>query len=86
MGWSGIKNGALLRRASLDFDVFLTIDKSIQHQQVIPDSIALITLRAPNNRPETVIPLAPHILEALTECAPGTNTILAIDLPPNTRR
>ena len=79
MGWSGIENGALLRRASREFDIFITIDRSIQHQQVIPSSMALITLRVTNNRPDTVVPMAPRILKVLTDCAPGTNTVLAPD-------
>ncbi len=34
MGWSGLKNGKLLETAILyDFEVFLTIDKNLQHQQ-----------------------------------------------------
>ena len=79
MGWSGIENGALLRRASLEFDIFLTIDRSIQHQQVVPGSIALVTLRVPNNRPEFVLPMASRILNALADFAPGTNTVIRTD-------
>lgn len=32
-GWSGIKNGELLRRAETTFDVFLTADRNLQFQQ-----------------------------------------------------
>jgi PIN like domain len=36
MGWKGIKNGELMRRAvDAEFDVFLTTDKNIRHQQNI---------------------------------------------------
>jgi hypothetical protein len=30
MGWSGIKNGPLLRRAAQDFDIFLTVDQGVE--------------------------------------------------------
>jgi hypothetical protein len=32
-GWAGTKNGALLALAEPDFDVFLTADRNIPHQQ-----------------------------------------------------
>ena len=32
-GWSGIKNGELLALIAGNFDVFLTIDQNIRHQQ-----------------------------------------------------
>jgi hypothetical protein len=34
-GWSGMEDGALLRLACGKFDVFLTIDRGIEHQQNI---------------------------------------------------
>lgn len=33
IGWSGIENGALLRRAAADFDVLVTVDTNLEHQQ-----------------------------------------------------
>src|SRR3954454_21695090 len=33
MGWSGIKNGDLLRLVVTEFDVFITSDKNLRHQQ-----------------------------------------------------
>lgn len=32
-GWSGVKNGELLRRADEMFDVFLTADRNLPYQQ-----------------------------------------------------
>jgi hypothetical protein len=29
MGWAGVKNGELLRRAEREFDLFLTADKKL---------------------------------------------------------
>ena len=66
MGWAGTKNGALLRRAEGQFDVFLTADQNLQYQQQLRSfQIAVIILRAPNTELETLRPLAPQILEAL---------------------
>jgi hypothetical protein len=33
MGWSELENGKLLSVAELEFDVFVTTDQSIRHQQ-----------------------------------------------------
>lgn len=33
LGWHGIQNGDLLRRANGDYDVLLTIDKNMPYQQ-----------------------------------------------------
>jgi predicted nuclease of predicted toxin-antitoxin system len=33
VGWAGTKNGDLLRLASTAFDIFLTVDVSVEFQQ-----------------------------------------------------
>ena len=33
MGWAGITNGELLARAEQEFDVFVTADQGLPHQQ-----------------------------------------------------
>ena len=56
LGWSGKKNGELL--ALLDqegFNLFITADKNLQHQQNLKDAkIAIFILDAPNNRFDTL--------------------------------
>ena len=32
-GWTGLKNGALLRAAEVDFDALVTVDKKLRHPQ-----------------------------------------------------
>jgi predicted nuclease of predicted toxin-antitoxin system len=75
-GWSGLKNGELLRRAGPEFDVFLTIDQSIWHQQDIPPALVLITLQASSNRLEGLRPLVPAILQTLETISRGERTRL----------
>jgi hypothetical protein len=63
MGWSGTKNGALLRLAEAQFDVFITADQNIQYQQNLQSSVlGVIVLIAPNNRLETLKPIVPKLL------------------------
>ena len=47
MGWASKRNGDLLHRAEGEFDVFLTVDRKLQHQQNLPAfNIAVIVLVA----------------------------------------
>ncbi len=72
-GWSGLTNGALLQRArTASFDVFLTADQNLPHQQNIAASgMAVIVLRARSNRIQDLRPLLPGIRQALSIVAPG---------------
>ena len=72
MGWSGLKNGELLRRAAEQFDVFVTADQNLQYQQnlrALP--VAVIVLVAKSNRIQSLKPLVPDILAALHEFSRG---------------
>jgi hypothetical protein len=71
MRWSGIKNGQLLRRAALEFDIFLTVDQSIEYQQRPPPDLAIITMIASSNKIEDLRPLVPLVLAALAAINPG---------------
>ena len=73
-GWSGLKNGQLLKNASASFEVFITIDQLIEHQQEIPIPLAVITIRARSNRIQDIQPLVPALLHALKVAKPGKST------------
>lgn len=58
MGWSGIKNGELLLKASSQFDCFLTVDRNLQFQQHLATlPIAVLVIRAFDNRFENLLPV-----------------------------
>jgi hypothetical protein len=66
MGWAGTKNGALLRLAEREFDVFLTNDQNLEHQQNLAQfDLAIIVLVALTNDIEDLKPLMPAANEAL---------------------
>ena len=72
MGWEGLKNGELLTIASTRFEVPLTVDKNIKHQQNLQTlPLAVIVLDAPRNTPDALAPFAPHVLRALPTMRPG---------------
>jgi hypothetical protein len=71
-GWTGIKNGELLRRMTGQYDVLVTMDRSIEFQQrlsTLPFGIVLV--RARSNRIQDLRPLVPSILSALDAVSPG---------------
>jgi hypothetical protein len=73
MGWSGKKNGELLQvMAGQGFEVLLTVDQSIRHQQNLQAAgIAVIVLVAPSNRLADLEPLMPSALTSLGSIQPG---------------
>ena len=64
VGWAGLKNGALLSRAAEKFDVFVTVDASIEHQQNLSSyGMMFIILQAPTNDFEDLQPLVAAALQ-----------------------
>lgn len=71
-GWASIKNGALLKLIIPDFDIFITLDSNLVHQQNLEDvDLCVITLHAVNSRYETLQPLVPEIRKAIADARPG---------------
>jgi len=67
-GWNGIKNGELLRRADNEFDVFLTVDQNIPHQQNLDKyrmTFILIKIRA--SKPENLRLIAFRVMELMPD-------------------
>ena len=72
MGWSGTRNGPLLQLAAADFDVFLTADQNVEHQQKLRTlPIAVVVLVAATNRIESLLPLVPALLRILPTLKAG---------------
>jgi hypothetical protein len=71
MQWAGFNDGTLLRRASAEFDVFLTVDQSLGFQQVLPPGLALLTLVSRSIEIHALRPLIPAILLELKNIKPG---------------
>ena len=71
-GWSQLKNGDLLRTAEADkFEVFITSDKNIRHQQNLTGRrIAIVVL--PTNTLQHLIPLFPALAQAVNRAKPGS--------------
>ena len=78
LGWAGIQNGELLRRAvETGFELLVTMDGNMVHQQNIAlQGIAVVALRARSNRLADTRPLMPSLLTLLSDLKPGTLTFL----------
>ncbi|NQW04367.1 MAG: hypothetical protein HQ485_10105 [Acidobacteria bacterium] len=72
LGWVGVKNGELLRRASGQVDAFITMDRNLRHQQnlaALPFGVVLIIARS--NRIQDLLPLTSAVIDALEKIRPG---------------
>jgi len=73
LGWAGVKNGELLRRAAGQVDALLTMDRMFEHQHDINAlPFGLIVVRARSNRIQDLRPVVSEIHGALARVQPGT--------------
>jgi predicted nuclease of predicted toxin-antitoxin system len=72
-GFKGVKNGLLLQLAeSAGYEVLLTVDQGVPHQQNLVDrKISVLVIRPVTNQMEDLLPMVAAILEALSEVRPG---------------
>lgn len=71
-GWSGKKNGELLRLMDGEIDVFLTADQNLQYQQYLDSStFSIIVLVERDNRVPTLMPLMSQVQALLDTITPG---------------
>lgn len=71
VGWSGLKNGKLLAMAATEFDVVITVDKNMPHQQNLTTlPIAVVILDAVSNELSYLLPLMPELENVLAKLQP----------------
>ena len=81
MGWESLSNGKLLAAAEkAGFDVFLTVDKGLRHQQNIAKlGISVVTLATLFTSFDDLSPLAPQLVSLLDMgVTPGSSYVLTI--------
>lgn len=77
MGWASKRNGELLRLAEREFDVLLTADRRLQHQQNLATfDIAVIVLVARSNRLDDLRPLMNTVRERLSIAKRGEALVI----------
>ena len=66
MGWDTLRNGALLAAAATSFDLMLTVDQNIKHQQnVAALPLSVIVLVAQSNTVDDLKVLMPEVEAAI---------------------
>jgi len=72
LGWSGVKNGELLRRAFAVCEVFITMDRNLEFQQNIKAlPFGVVVVQSVSNRMAHLILHIDSILEATSRVSPG---------------
>lgn len=73
MGWTGVKNGDLLRLAAASFDAFITVDKNLLYQQNLATlPVTVVMLDARTNELTSLLPLVPKLELMLRDMKPLT--------------
>jgi predicted nuclease of predicted toxin-antitoxin system len=81
-GWAGVKNGALLKLAEESFDVFVTADLNIPHQQNLRGSmLGFVLLRAGGTQFKDVRPFIEELKEAIASVLAGQLLYVPADSP-----
>lgn len=76
-GLKGLKNGDLLRSASGQYEVLVTVDQNLEYQQNIKTlSMAILVLAARRNSYEALHPLMGQALNVLKQIKPGEVVII----------
>jgi len=71
-GFSGKENGELLSLAENKFDVLITVDRNIRHQQKIPlRRVSLVVIRALSNDLDDIRRFIDDAIAALRSIRPG---------------
>ena len=70
MGWGQLKNGALLREAEAQFDVLISTDQNLKHQQnLVGRKLAILVL--PTNDWPALRAKAGSIADKVAQLKPG---------------
>jgi predicted nuclease of predicted toxin-antitoxin system len=71
LGWQELRNGELLAKAAQSFDLLITSDKNIAHQQIWSNKKLAVLVLWTNNWPELRIQSSRILLE-LESIVPGS--------------
>ena len=77
--WSDLDDGPLLDAAEGEYDAFVTMDQSLRFQQNLRGRrLRIVVVRAPRNTLPALVPVAPRVLAALVEMAPGELRVVGV--------
>ena len=86
MGWDKLQNGDLIAVAEeAGFDVLVTADQNIEHQQNLTDRTSALVVLGTNHWP-IVRAHATQVVRAVNEAKAGSYQAISFDRPPLRRR
>lgn len=72
MGWGGLTNGDLLRKAELEFDAFISGDRNLSfQQQPLNFEIAIVVLHGGSTQLDDTMSLMPKVVSLLPQLKSG---------------
>ncbi len=78
--FEGLQNGELLAEAQHEFDVLITVDANLYHQNKVSRfNLAVVVLRSYRNTYEYLLDTIPEALEALRTIEPGQIVYIWVD-------
>ncbi len=81
MGWEGLKDGPLVRRAQESFDLMLTIDGNLKNQQKLAKfGLGVVVARVPDNKIGSFQPAFEAIRQAVEVVKAGE--VIGVDAFP----
>ena len=79
LGWQRLLNGELVRSASEQFDILLTVDKNMRHQTSLNGvDLAVVVLDAKRNTIDELRKFLPTVLGQISEFQTGKFTEIAV--------
>ena len=77
--WSDLDDGPLLNAAEGEYDALLTADQNLRYQQNLRGRrLRIVVLHARRTSLPVLAPLAPAVLRALAEMAPGEVRLVGV--------
>lgn len=79
-GWFGVSNGELLSRIEAGFDILISHDRGLEHQQKWAGRpVGLIVVRSESTDFSSYEKGVPELLEAIRESLPGTVSVVTLN-------
>ena len=77
LGWQQLLNGDLVRAASIEFDILVTVDKNMRHQtNLIGINLAVVVFDAKQNTIDELRKFLPDFLKRASDFQPGSFTVI----------
>ena len=71
-GWQSLVNGELVKAASLEYEVLVSMDQNMPYQTSLKGcSVMVVILVCPSNRLDDMSPISSKLMEELTNLRPS---------------